>query len=212
MDKKMSISGYIDYTNLSPTVTEQKIKELCQVAEEKQYNTVCVPPYFVKMAKKLLKKSVVKVCTVVGFPLGYYSIDKKVAETKEALKNGADEIDMVLNISEFKNKKYEYCIQEINTIKKILKTKTLKVIVETAYLDKNEKALVAKLILESDADFIKTSTGFAPSGATEEDIVFFKEILGGRKQIKASGGIRTVEEAENLISKGASRIGTSAKL
>lgn len=206
------INGYIDYTNLRPTVTEKDIIELCKIAKEEQYHTVCVPPIYVKIAKKELKKSVVKICTVIGFPLGYETTDKKIAEAKEAIKNGADEIDMVMNLSAYKSKKFEYCIKEINAIKKAIKNKVLKVIVETAYLDESEKIFAAKMVLESNADFIKTSTGFAPSGANPKDIALFQKVLGGRKQIKAAGGIKTIEEAIEMIKNGASRIGTSQRL
>lgn len=205
----MNLEKYIDHTILKPTATKEDIINLCKEAKKYNFASVCINPYYVKLAKELLYNTDVKVCTVIGFPLGANTIETKLFEASTSVTNGADEIDMVINISELINMNKEYCIQEINTIKEAIGDKTLKVIVETSYLNEDQKKLAANIILESNADFIKTSTGFSSDGAKIDDIKLWKSILNDHKQIKASGGIKTKEQFQDFIKAGADRIGTS---
>lgn len=208
----ININRYIEYTNLKPTATQTDIINLCNEAIKHEYPIVCVAPNYVKLVSKTLKKTDIKICSVVGFPLGFNTIATKVNEAKQAIKHGATEIDMVINISKLLENDHKYIIKEINKVKSVCKNNILKVIVETAYLNNEQKIQAAKLVLKSKADFIKTSTGFAPTGASVHDVKIFKEILGNNKKIKASGGIKTLYDAEELINAGADRIGTSSKL
>lgn len=206
---KQQLAQYIDHTNLSPTATFEDIKKLCEEAIKYQFKSVCINPYYVQYAKQNLKNSNVLVCTVIGFPLGMNTIKTKVDEAIDAIKNGADEIDMVINEAELKRFNKEYCLNEINSVKNAINDKTLKVIVETSQLNDEQKKFAAELILESNADFIKTSTGFIGSGAQLEDIKNWKNILNGKKLIKAAGGIRTHEDLIKFIKSGSDRIGSS---
>lgn len=206
--KKEEILKKVDYTLLKQTATWEDIKTLCNEAIKLGTASVCIPPYFVKKAKEYVKDKM-KVCTVIGFMHGYTTTYAKLYETMEMIKNGADEIDMVMNICAFKEKDYEYVLNEINLIKNACKGKILKVIVETCLLTEEEKVKVCELISKSNADYIKTSTGFSTAGAQIEDIELFKKFLSADKKIKASGGIRTYDQAEEMIKAGASRIGTS---
>lgn len=206
---KQQQAQYIDHTNLSPTATFEDIKKLCEEAIKYQFKSVCINPYYVQYAKQNLKNSNVLVCTVIGFPLGMNTIKTKVDEAIDAIKNGADEIDMVINEAELKKFNKEYCLNEINSVKNAINNKTLKVIVETSQLNDEQKKFAAELILESNADFIKTSTGFIGSGAQLEDIKNWKNILNGKKLIKAAGGIRTHEDLIKFIESGSDRIGSS---
>lgn len=208
----MNYAKYVDHTLLKADASFLDIQLLCEQAIENEFFSVCVNPFFIKYAKHHLFNSDVKVCTVIGFPLGANSINTKVAETKDAILSGADEIDMVINISQLKNKNKDYCIEEINAIKKECNNKILKVIVETALLDDEQKKLAAEIVLESNADFIKTSTGFSTKGAELQDIILWKSILQDKKQIKASGGIKSLDDFINFINAGASRIGTSSAI
>lgn len=203
------LAQYVDHTNLSPTASFTDIKKLCEEAIEYHFKSVCINPYYVSYAKKILKNSNVLVCTVIGFPLGMNTIATKVFEAQEAIKNGADEIDMVINESELKAGNINYCIEEINAIKSVIGNKILKVIVETSQLTNDEIIFAANIVLKSNAEFIKTSTGFVGNGAQLEDIRKWKEILGYNKLIKASGGIRSHEDLLKFIEAGADRIGSS---
>lgn len=208
----VNIAAIIDHTLLKPTATYNDFKVLCEQAVANGFYSVCVPPFVVDTCKKALSGTDVKVCTIVGFPLGYNNYLSKLIEAKQSVKNGADEIDAVINISALKSKDFKYVEREIALLRKVTMNKILKVIVETAYLDKEEKETIAKIILNNKVDFLKTSTGFAPSGANIEDIKFFKKILKNNAKIKASGGISTYEQAEQLIRAGANRLGTSKSL
>lgn len=208
----VNIAGIIDHTLLSPTACFLDFKKLCEQAVENGFYSVCVPPYMVESCKKALIKTDVKICTVIGFPFGYNHYLTKIVEAKEAILFGADEIDAVVNISAVKSKDFKFVNKEIECLRKTTNNKILKIIVETAYLTKEEKIEVAKIILNNKVDFIKTSTGFAPSGANVEDIILFKSLLKNNVKIKASGGISTYKQAEDMIKAGASRIGTSKSI
>ena len=205
----MKKSKYIDNTLLKPETTRQDIIDLCLNSKENDFFSVCLNPYWVKFAKEILKDSDVKVCSVIGFPLGANTLTTKLFETQQALNDGADEIDMVINIGLFKMKEDEIVLNEINELKKLMPDKVLKVIVETCLLTKEEVERVSNLILKSDADYIKTSTGFSTGGARIEDVVLIKSIVQDKKLIKASGGIKTKEDFTAMIEAGANRIGTS---
>ncbi len=208
----VDISALIDHTLLKPTASYDDFKILCEQAVEHFFCSVCVPPYIVGSCKNALKDTKVNVCTVIGFPLGYNSCIGKITEAKQAIKSGADEIDAVINISALKSKDFKYVDREISLLRKTTVNKTLKIIIETAYLNKEEKHRIADIILKNKVDFLKTSTGFAPTGAMIEDIRFFKNILKNDVKIKASGGISTYKQAKDLINAGASRLGTSKSL
>ena len=205
---KEDILKKIDYTLLKQTATWEDIKRLCDKAIQLHTASVCIPPYFVKQTKEYVNGKM-KVCTVIGFPNGYSTTEAKLYETMDAIKNGADEIDMVININALKEKNYDYILDEINIIKNACKEKILKVIVETCLLSEEEKITICEIVSKSNADFIKTSTGFSTKGAQTVDIELFKKLLTADKQIKASGGIRTFEDANTMINAGATRIGTS---
>ena len=206
--KEQQILKMVDYTNLKQIATWEDIKALCDKTIELQTASVCIPPYYVKTAKEYVGEKM-KICTVIGFPNGYVTTETKVFETENAIKNGADEIDMVININALKEQKYEYVLNEINEIKEKCDGKILKVIVETCLLTEFEKIKICDIISKSNADFIKTSTGFSTEGAKIVDIKLFKEHISANKKIKAAGGIRTFEEALKMIEAGAERIGTS---
>ncbi len=204
------LAQYIDHTLLSPTASTKDIAQLCEEAKQHHFKSICINPSYLETAKTFLHGSDVLLCTVIGFPLGQMSTSSKVFETIDAVAKGAQEIDMVMNIAKFKEGDYNYCINEINAIKEACGKATLKVIVETCLLSDEEKARVAEMILQSQADFIKTSTGFSKAGANLEDIKLWKRILGDKKKIKAAGGIRSHEDLLAFIEAGADRIGTSS--
>ena len=206
----MKLNKYIDHTLLKPTATKFDITKLCDEAEEHQFYSVCVNGCYVKLAAKQLKESKVSVCAVVGFPLGAMSTKAKIFETKQALKDGADEIDMVINIGALKSKSFKKVKEDIRKIKKIMPYNILKVILETCFLTDEEVYMASKLALEAGADFIKTSTGFGSSGATIHHVKLMKSITNGEIKIKASGGIKDTETALNYIKTGVSRLGTSS--
>ena len=206
--KEEEILQKVDYTVLKQIATWEDIKNLCDKAIELQTASICIPPYYVESARKYVGDKM-KVCTVIGFPNGYTTTQVKVYETEDAIRNGADEIDMVININALKEKNYEYVLNEINAIKKVCEGRILKVIVETCLLTEEEKIKMCEIISESNADYIKTSTGFSTKGAEVVDIELFKKHLSANKKIKASGGIRTFEDAKKMIEAGAQRIGTS---
>ncbi|MGL4647646.1 MAG: deoxyribose-phosphate aldolase [Mycoplasmoidaceae bacterium] len=203
-------SKFIDSTILKADASKLEIIQLCEEAIKEDFFSVCINPYYVPLAKKALSGSSVKVCTVVGFPLGQNTISTKVFETIDAINKGADEIDMVINIARLKARDFEYCVYEINQIKKVCEDKILKVIVETALLNEEDKINACNIVLKSDADFIKTSTGFSSAGAKYEDIILFNSIINKRKQIKAAGGIKNHQDLMRFIKAGANRIGTSS--
>ncbi|WP_049385227.1 deoxyribose-phosphate aldolase [Metamycoplasma hominis] len=203
------LNKYIDHTNLSPSATSKDIDKLIQEAIKYDFKSVCIAPSYVKYAKEALKNSDVLVCTVIGFPLGYNATSVKVYETKIAVEHGADEIDMVINVGRFKDGQYEYVLNEIKAIKEACNGKTLKVIVETALLTKAELIKITELVMQSGADFIKTSTGFSYRGASFEDIQTMKETCGDKLLIKASGGIENLADAQEMIRLGANRLGMS---
>ena len=203
------IYSHIDYTLLKATATEDDIYDLCIEAEEKDCASVCIPSSYVSFAKEYLPN--LTVCTVVGFPLGNSSTETKVAETKQAIADGADEIDMVMNIGEFSRGNYEYVENEINAIHSVMNGHgLLKVIIETCYLTDREIAIATKIVDNSTADFVKTSTGFGSRGASYKDIIIMKDNIHNGTKIKASGGIRSREEMETYLNLGCERIGASA--
>ena len=208
----MSINKYIDHTLLKPESTQDQIDNL--IAEAKEYNfaSVCVNPTWVSRAAEALKDSDVKVCTVIGFPLGANTSRVKAFETKDAIENGADEIDMVINIGRLKAKEYDFVENDIRAVVEASGDKLVKVIIETCLLTDEEKIIACKLSKEAGADFVKTSTGFSTGGATEKDIKLMRETVGSDMGVKASGGVRDREFALALIENGASRIGASASI
>lgn len=206
----MQLNSYIEHTLLKPTATPSEIRKLCAEAVQHQFFGVCVNGYYTATAKKALENSSVKVVSVIGFPLGAASLNSKVFEAEDSIKNGADEIDMVLNLGMLKSGNLKYVEEEISAIKTAIGNKILKVIIETCFLTDEEKQLACKAAIKANADFVKTSTGFGHGGATLEDVALMKEIVGKKIQIKASGGIKDRKTAEKYISLGASRLGTSS--
>lgn len=207
-----NIAKYIDHTLLKPTATEMDFRKLCEEIYQNSFYSACVPPFYVSFVKELLEYSDAKVCTVIGFPLGYHSTETKITEAQKALADGADELDLVMNINAFKSMAYETVKQEIKAIAEIAHEKKalLKVIIETAYLDNFDIRIACEICEEAGADFVKTSTGFAPKGADIEQVKLMREVLPGNIQIKASGGIQTYEQAMAFIEAGATRLGTSS--
>ncbi len=206
----MQIQDYIDHTLLKPTAIPSDIEKLCQEAKDYKFQAVCVNGCFTKFAKEQLKNSQVKLAVVVGFPLGAMSTESKVFEAKDSVANGADEIDMVINLGWLKSGKLELVEREISEIKKAIGNKVLKVIIETCYLTQDEKIKACELAVKAGADFVKTSTGFGEGGATLEDVKLMKKVVGNKAKIKASGGIKNRATALKYISLGVSRIGTSS--
>ena len=199
-----------DHTLLKQTATFEDIKALCDDGIKFKTASVCIPPCYVKQAKEYVEDKL-KICTVIGFPNGYNSTDVKSFETYEALIDGADEIDMVINIGELKAKNYDYVQNEILTINNVCKkfNKILKVIIETCLLTDEEKIKMCEIVTNAQADYIKTSTGFSTAGATKEDVALFAKHIGGNVKIKAAGGISSLADAEEFIKLGADRLGTS---
>lgn len=200
--------AYVDHTLLKPVATWEEINRLCEEAVTYQTASACIPPDFVEAAHKDYPD--LTICTVIGFPLGYQTTDTKVAETEEAVRNGASEIDMVVNIGDVKAGKFDAVTEEIKTVKAACQGRTLKVIVETCYLIDSEKIALCQCVTDGGAEFIKTSTGFGSGGATLEDVKLFKKHIGPHVQIKAAGGIRDVEDMKAYIAEGCTRIGASA--
>ena len=197
-----------DHTLLSQSATWEEIKAICDDGMKYKTASVCIPASFVKQAKEYVGDSLA-ICTVIGFPNGYSTTAVKCFETEDAVKNGADEIDMVINIGWLKDKKYDLLLNEIQQIKKSCNGKLLKVIIETCLLTDEEKIKMCEIVSNSGADYIKTSTGFSTAGATEQDIKLFAEYVAPHLKIKAAGGISSIKDAENFIKLGASRLGTS---
>ena len=205
---KEEILRKVDHTLLKPISTMENIKKLCDDAIKFNTASVCIPPCYVKQAKEYVGDKM-KICTVIGFPNGYNLTNVKMYETEQAIKDGADEIDMVINIGKLKEKNYDYILNEINGVKSKCNGKILKVIIETCLLTEEEKIRMCEIVSSSDADYIKTSTGFSIAGATLEDIQLFKKHIKNGKKIKAAGGIKGFEDAEKFIEAGADRLGTS---
>lgn len=201
---------YVDHTALKAYTTWEDIEKLCKEAVAYQMASVCIPACYIKRVHDEFKD--LTICTVVGFPLGYSSTEGKIAETVQALKDGASEIDMVINICDVKNKDYDKVEQEIAALKKATGDHILKVIIETCYLTEEEKIVMCQAVTNAKADFIKTSTGFGTAGATLEDMKLMKEHIGADVKIKAAGGIRSRKEMEDYIKAGCSRIGTSSAI
>lgn len=208
---KQEILGHIDHTLLKAFSTWDQIKALCDDAVEYKTASVCIPPSFVKQAKETYGDAL-NVCTVIGFPLGYNTTAVKAFEVKEAIREGASEVDMVINIGALKDKDYDYVQNEIAELKKAAGDHILKVIVETCYLTEEEKVKVCELVTNAGADYIKTSTGFGTGGATIEAINLFKAHIGPSVKMKASGGVKTVEDLEMFLDAGCERIGTSSAI
>lgn len=208
----MDIAKYIDYTLLKATATPADIEKLCKEALEYGFYSVCVNSCYVPLAAEQLKGSKVNVCTVVGFPLGAMSTQAKLYETSVALSQGAQEIDMVLNVGLFLSGNVAKVLDEIALLKQETGDRVLKVIIETCYLNDDQKRLASQVCVDAGADFVKTSTGFGTGGATLADVQLIREVVGDRAKIKASGGIRDKQTALQYISLGVSRIGASAIL
>ncbi len=206
----MELNNYIDHTNLKNTATLKDIETLCNEALKYHFTAVCVYPYYVPLAKKLLKGSPVDVCTVIGFPMGMNTKDVKVFEAINAVEAGADEIDMVINIGALKNKDYDYVKEEIEEVRDAIDGKTLKVIIETCLLKPSEIVKMTEICNETFVNFIKTSTGFGEYGARVEDVELINKHKGEVLEIKASGGIKDLKTLEDMIAAGATRIGTSS--
>ena len=209
--EKREIFRFIDHTLLKQDAVWEQIREICLQGMECETASVCIPPSFVKQAADFVEGKL-PICTVIGFPNGYQTTAVKAFEAAEAVKNGAAEIDMVINIGWAKAKRYDDILQEINTVKDACGGKLLKVIIETCLLTEEEKIAICDVVSRSKAEFIKTSTGFAGGGATLEDIRLFKKYVTGDTKIKAAGGIRSVADVEAFLAAGADRLGTSSLL
>ena len=206
----MGLNKYIDHTILKATASSTDVQKLCEEAIEHEFYSVCVNGCYVADAKHLLQGTDVKVAAVVGFPLGAMTTAAKVFEAKEAVENGAGEIDMVINIAKLKDGEFEFVENEIRLIKEAIGDNVLKVIIETCYLTDEEKVKACELSLAAKADFVKTSTGFGTSGATYEDVKLMKSVVGDNAKVKASGGVRDKETAQKYVDLGAERLGTSS--
>ena len=206
----MGLNKYIDHTILKATASNADVQKLCVEAIEHKFYSVCVNGCYVADAKHLLQGTDVKVAAVVGFPLGAMTTAAKVFEAKEAVENGASEIDMVINVAKLKDGEFEYVENEIRQIKEAIGDNVLKVIIETCYLTDEEKVKACELSLVAKADFVKTSTGFGTGGATYEDVKLMKSVVGDNAKVKASGGVRDKETAEKYVELGAERLGTSS--
>ena len=206
----MGLNKYIDHTILKATASSSDVQKLCEEAIEHEFYSVCVNGCYVADAKQLLQGTDVKVAAVVGFPLGAMTTAAKVFEAKEAVENGASEIDMVINVAKLKDGEFKYVENEIRQIKEAIGDNVLKVIIETCYLTDEEKVKACELSLAAKADFVKTSTGFGTDGATYEDVKLMKSVVGDNAKIKASGGVRDKETAQKYIDLGAERLGTSS--
>lgn len=205
----MKINKLIDHTLLKAFSTQEEIKVLCEEAKKYDFMSVCVNPTNIAFAKKELEGSDVLVCTVIGFPLGANTSEVKVVETLDAIANGADEIDMVINVGQAKMHNYEYIQEEIRMVVSAAAGKTVKVIIETCYLTEEEKIECCKAAKAAGATFVKTSTGFGPAGATKEDIALMRETVGPEMGVKAAGGVRNLDDLMAMVENGATRIGTS---
>ena len=207
----MLIQKYIDHTLLKPEATAEQIKKVCTEAKQYGFASVCINPYYTALVSKELKGTDVKTCTVIGFPLGANTKEVKAFETKQAIEDGAQEVDMVINIGALKDKRYDVVKEDIKAVVDAANDKALvKVIIETCLLTQEEKIKACELSKEAGADFVKTSTGFSTGGAVKEDVLLMKKTVGEKLGIKASGGVRDYKKAMEMIDAGASRIGASA--
>ena len=205
------ILSHVDHTLLKAFATWEDIQKLCEEAMEYHTASVCVPPsYIIRIHDTYGEK--INICTVVGFPLGYSTTKAKVAETVQAIEDGASEVDMVINIADVKNGDFDKVTEEIRSLKQAAGDKILKVIIETCYLTEEEKIAMCKAVTEAGADYIKTSTGFGTGGATMEDILLFKKFIGPHVKMKAAGGVKSVEDMEAFLEAGCDRIGTSSAI
>lgn len=206
----MQLSHFIDHTLLKPEAQSSQVEKLCQEAQKHGFFSVCVNSSYVKQCSEWLKGSSVKVCCVVGFPLGTMDTSSKAFETKTAISNGAQEIDMVIHVGALKDGRIAYVKSDIEEVVKAANGHKVKVIIETALLSNEEKVLACKAAMEAGAHFVKTCTGFSGGGATVEDVRLMKETVGNRLEVKASGGIKDTQQAQALIAAGATRLGTSS--
>ncbi|WP_295903478.1 deoxyribose-phosphate aldolase [uncultured Bdellovibrio sp.] len=206
----MQLSRYIDHTLLKPEAQLAQIEKLCAEAKANNFFSVCVNTSYVSTCAKLLADSSVKVCCVVGFPLGAMDTVSKAFETETAIKNGADEIDMVIQVGALKDRRLDYVRDDIKAVVKAAQGRTVKVIIETSLLNQEDKTLACKAALEAGAHFVKTSTGFGGGGATIEDVKLMKSVVGDKMEVKASGGIKDAAQARAMIEAGATRLGTSS--
>ena len=207
--KNEELFQYVDHTQLKAFATWKDIQKLCEEAIQYKTASVCVPPCYIKRSADTYGNKI-NICTVVGFPLGYSTTDAKVQEVKNAIADGASEIDMVVNISDVKNGDYDKVEAEIKALREACADKILKVIIETCYLTEEEKIAMCKAVTNAKADYIKTSTGFGTGGATLADVILMRENVGADVKIKAAGGIRTKEDMEAFVEAGCSRLGTSS--
>ena len=208
----MELQKYIDHTNLKMDATTKDIEKLCKEAIQYGFHSVCIHPSYVSLAKELLTKSNVTICTVIGFPLGMNTPKTKVFEAVEALENGADEFDMVINVGALKDKDYDYVKKEIEEVRDVLEGKTLKVIIEISLLNEEEIEKMTEICNETYVNFIKTSTGFGKRGASLKDLEIINKKKNDILEIKASGGIKTFKQADSFIKAGATRLGTSSSI
>ena len=206
----MELNKYIDHTLLKPEATKEQITKLCQEARQYDFASVCVNTCYVPLAKQLLAGSDVKVCCVVGFPLGAMDTVSKAFEAKTAVENGAQEVDMVINIGALKDKDYDYVTKDIATVVEASKPAIVKVIIEACLLTDEEKVEACKCSMNAKAEFVKTSTGFSTHGATPEDVALMKKTVGDVCKVKAAGGVRSYDDAMKMIEAGADRLGCSA--
>ena len=206
----MKLNKYIDHTLLKADATKEQITKLCNEAKEHDFASVCVNTCYVPLCKELLKDSDVKVCCVVGFPLGAMDTASKAFEAKTAVSNGAGEVDMVINIGALKDKDYDYVTKDIEAVVNAAKPSIVKVIIETCLLTDEEKVEACKCAMKANAEFVKTSTGFSTSGATLQDVALMRKTVGTVCKVKAAGGIRSYEDAIKMIDAGADRLGCSA--
>jgi deoxyribose-phosphate aldolase len=207
-----SIAGLIDHTLLKANATQEEIGKLCEEARKYRFASVCVNPGYVALSARLLRGSTVKVCTVIGFPLGSTTPTVKAIEARDAIANGAEEIDMVINIGALKSGNDQLALDDIKAVREATRGKVLKVILETSYLTRDEKVRACRMAKQAQADFVKTSTGFGSGGATPEDVALMRETVGPGMGVKASGGIKNAEVAAAMIKAGANRLGTSASI
>lgn len=208
----MELNRYFDHTLLKPDATSEQIRKLCAEAKKYEFASVCVNPCYIPLAKKELEGSIVKVCTVIGFPLGAMRTAAKAYEAKEAIEAGADEVDMVINVGKAKEGDFAAVADDIAAVKKACGNTLLKVILETCLLTKEEIVACCKAAMEAGADYVKTSTGFSKAGATPEDVALMRQTVGDKLGVKASGGVHNLAEAKAMIEAGASRIGASASV
>lgn len=206
---RRELARLIDHTDLRPTATDADVRRLCEDAVRHGFYAVCINPFFVRLASRLLLNSGVKVCTVIGFPLGMNTLDVKAFEARRAVEDGADELDFVINLGMVKSGNYAYVEEEVSKVLDLARGAVVKVIIETGYLTVEEMGRLCEIAVNVGADFVKTCTGFGPRGVSVEDVRLIKGFTGGRVGIKAAGGIRTYEQAVSLIEAGATRLGTS---